>query len=220
MSKIPEWIDTFCKKFSDKNIIADNETQNDELQNDNINTNDEYAIDTSINDTQQQDIDNNLNEINIDDLPSITWNDVVYHVLFKNNKAYIYNSFKNLVTTLENTNDMTEVSNKLNGQQIASLASIETKNDDDDFEDEIEKTLNKTNNNNLIEQLYKYVDSKINNNLNEITGDKKELFKQAKCPYCNKQLIKTNINENTIDIECNCGKKYLVNLKTEQIFEK
>lgn len=55
----------------------------------------------------------------------------------------------------------------------------------------------------------------------ELSQNDSEIFKQAKCPFCRSELVKSGMNENMVNIKCSgCDVKYNVDTNTEKIYIK
>ena len=119
--------------------------------------------------------DNEMNvtaEINIEDLPKVSWNDEVYYVFFDNDGASILNQFGNVVTTFAGIKTLDEVNEKLSEKQITSEVnnSLEI---NAEMENEINKAYNyiKADANDDEQKAENYINSYPNDQQNNLNQD-------------------------------------------------
>lgn len=83
-------------------------------------------------------------EINIDDLPTIIWNDTEYSVLFNDDgTAEVINEFGNTVITLEGASTINQVNDQLSDQEVVVDEDISNETSEIEQEDELVVESNK-----------------------------------------------------------------------------
>jgi hypothetical protein len=92
--------------------------------------------------SEEDDDNTKTAEININDLPKVTWNDETYYVSIDNEGASVINGFGNVATTIPNVKTIEEVNDALNAKQIV-VSNVDNSplEIDAEMEKEIEKAL-------------------------------------------------------------------------------